>query len=224
MTLGASFIAVPSQPPVARWSPAERQGSKVEDEYGFVEGKKRFQLCFVRNSPVGRGGGVSLAKTRTPPPFPGAGSRSPHGSRFKIIEGFFLRKTHSRARGSSRNVRHYVLSARSSQALRHEGPQSPSLDQFRFFGRFICLLARIGLAVSNTAVGCLGSQFFALVARHPETGGRNREGRMLANVFSNTTTTPRVEKAEGVALLDLALSLCLMAAIAALAFVACAAL
>jgi hypothetical protein len=47
---------------------------------------------------------------------------------------------------------------------------------------------------------------------------------MLANVFSNRTTPPRVEKAEGVALLDLALSLCLMAAIAALAFVACAAL
>jgi hypothetical protein len=68
------------------------------------------------------------------------------------------------------------------------------------------------------------SQFFALVARHPETGGRDREGRMLANVFSNTTTTPRVEEAEGVPLLGLALSLCLMAAIAALAFVACAAL
>ncbi len=45
---------------------------------------------------------------------------------------------------------------------------------------------------------------------------------MLANVFSNTTP-PRVEKA-GVPLLGLALSLCLMAAIAALAFVACAAL
>jgi hypothetical protein len=46
---------------------------------------------------------------------------------------------------------------------------------------------------------------------------------MLANVFSNTTP-PRVEKAEGVPLLGLALSLCLMAAIAALAFFACAAL
>jgi hypothetical protein len=46
---------------------------------------------------------------------------------------------------------------------------------------------------------------------------------MLANVFSNNTTPPRVEKAEGVPLLGLALSLCLMAAIAALAFVACAA-
>jgi hypothetical protein len=31
--------------------PAEREGSKVETEYGFVEGKKWFQLCFVRNSP-----------------------------------------------------------------------------------------------------------------------------------------------------------------------------
>ena len=41
---------------------------------------------------------------------------------------------------------------------------------------------------------------------------------MLANVFSNTTP-PRVEKAEGVPLVGLALSLCLMAAIAALAFV-----
>jgi hypothetical protein len=38
------------------------------------------------------------------------------------------------------------------------------------------------------------------------------------------TATPRVEKAEGVPLLGLALSWCLMAAIAALAFVACAAL
>jgi hypothetical protein len=47
---------------------------------------------------------------------------------------------------------------------------------------------------------------------------------MLANIFSNTTTTTRVEKSEGVPLLGLALSLCLMAAIAALAFVACAAL
>jgi hypothetical protein len=46
---------------------------------------------------------------------------------------------------------------------------------------------------------------------------------MLANVFSNTTPL-RVEKAEGVPLLGLSLSLCLMAAIAALAFVTCAAL
>ena len=47
---------------------------------------------------------------------------------------------------------------------------------------------------------------------------------MLANVFSNNTTPARVEKAEAVPLLGLALSLSLMAAIAALAFVACAAL
>jgi hypothetical protein len=46
---------------------------------------------------------------------------------------------------------------------------------------------------------------------------------MLANVF-NSTTPARVEKAEGVPLLGLALGLCFMAAIAALAFVACAAL
>jgi hypothetical protein len=38
---------------------------------------------------------------------------------------------------------------------------------------------------------------------------------MLANVFSNNTTPARVEKAEGVPLLGLALSLSLMAAIAA---------
>ena len=50
---------------------------------------------------------------------------------------------------------------------------------------------------------------------------------MLANVYSNTA---HVEKAEGVPLLGLALSfglalsLCFMAAIAALAFLACAAL
>ena len=30
---------------------AEREGSKAETEYGFVEDKKWFQLCFVRNSP-----------------------------------------------------------------------------------------------------------------------------------------------------------------------------
>jgi hypothetical protein len=46
---------------------------------------------------------------------------------------------------------------------------------------------------------------------------------MFANVSSNMTP-PREEKDEGVPLLGLALSLCLMAAIAALAFVACAAL
>jgi hypothetical protein len=36
---------------VPRWSPAENEGSKPKPKYGFVEGKKRFQLCFVRNSP-----------------------------------------------------------------------------------------------------------------------------------------------------------------------------
>jgi hypothetical protein len=55
------------------------------------------------------------------------------------------------------------------------------------------------------------------------TGGKSGGGRMLANVFSNTTPA-RAEKAKGAPLLDLVLSLCLMAAIAALAFLACAAL
>ena len=50
--------------------------------------------------------------------------------------------------------------------------------------------------------------------KYPQMDPRVRELRMLANVFSNTTTT-RVEKAEGVPLLT---------AIAAPAFVACAAL
>jgi hypothetical protein len=49
------------------------------------------------------------------------------------------------------------------------------------------------------------------------------DDRQRARRVSNTTP-PRVEKAEGVPLVGLALSLCLMAAIAALAFVACAAL
>jgi hypothetical protein len=47
---------------------------------------------------------------------------------------------------------------------------------------------------------------------------------MLANVFRNATPAQCVEKAEGVPLLGLALSLALMAAIAAVAFLACAAL
>jgi hypothetical protein len=55
----------------------------------------------------------------------------------------------------------------------------------------------------------------------PETGAEIGRG-YACDVFSNTTT-PRVEKAEGMPLLNLALILCLMAAIAALAFVACAA-
>jgi hypothetical protein len=42
--------------------------------------------------------------------------------------------------------------------------------------------------------------------------------------WASSTTPARVEKAEGVPLLGLALGLCFMAAIAALAFVACAAL
>src|SRR5262249_58691591 len=47
-------------------APAEREGSKTETEYGFAQGKKWFQLCFVWNSRGGRAGRVSFAKTRTP--------------------------------------------------------------------------------------------------------------------------------------------------------------
>ena len=68
-----------------------------------------------------------------------------------------------------------------------------------------------------------GSQFFALIAATLILGIEIGERRMLANVFSNTTP-PRAENAEGVPLLGLALSVMLMAAIATLAFVACAAL
>jgi|SRR5215831_553352 len=59
---------------VPRWSPAENEGSKPKPKYGFVEGKKRFQLCFVRKSPralinenpprVTWRGGVSGARRR----------------------------------------------------------------------------------------------------------------------------------------------------------------
>jgi hypothetical protein len=47
---------------------------------------------------------------------------------------------------------------------------------------------------------------------------------MLVNVFSNDTTPPRVNAAEGVAIASLALALSFMAAVVALAFIACAAL
>src|SRR5262249_52662158 len=48
------FIAFPSQPPVAHWSSAKKSCSKPKPKYGFVGGKKRFQLCFVRNFPRAR--------------------------------------------------------------------------------------------------------------------------------------------------------------------------
>jgi hypothetical protein len=47
---------------------------------------------------------------------------------------------------------------------------------------------------------------------------------MLVNVFSNDTAPPRVNTAEGVPIVGLALTLSFMASIVALAFVACAAL
>jgi len=47
---------------------------------------------------------------------------------------------------------------------------------------------------------------------------------MLVNLFSNDTTVPRVKTAEGVSIVDVALTLSFMAAIVALVFVACAGL
>ena len=68
-------------------------------------------------------------------------------------------------------------------------------------------------------------QFFALIAWHLRTGEPpNRGRRMLVNLFSNDTTLPRVKTAEGVSIVDVALTLSLMAAIVALVFVACAGL
>ena len=64
-------------------------------------------------------------------------------------------------------------------------------------------------------------QFFALIAWHLRTGEPpNRGWRMLVNLFSNDTTVPRVKTAEGVSIVDVALTLSLMAAIVALVFVA----
>ena len=79
-------LLLPSRPPVAHWSPAEKERSKPKTECGFVEGKKRFQLCFV--PPVG----VSFAKTRTPPVrsevTPRAGSREPSCTGLgRLLEG-----------------------------------------------------------------------------------------------------------------------------------------
>ena len=67
--------------------PLKRRVQKQKTEYGFVEGKKRFQLCFVRNS-RGRACSVSFAKTRTPPRHCG-GSRG--GVSRTLTTRFFIR-------------------------------------------------------------------------------------------------------------------------------------
>jgi hypothetical protein len=65
---------------------------------------------------------------------------------------------------------------------------------------------------------------FALMARHRGVrANQSGRGRMLANVFSNTTST-RTREAADVPLVGLALSLLFMAAIVVLAFIACAGL
>ena len=65
--------------PVAHWSPDKREGSKAQTQYGFVEGKKWFQSCFVWNSPtVDEPDGVSFAKNENPAQRVGrAGPREP---------------------------------------------------------------------------------------------------------------------------------------------------
>jgi hypothetical protein len=63
---------------VARWSPAEKEGSKAEDENGFVEGKKRFQLCRAELIAVDEPSGDSFANENPArfPIGPGLGSTS----------------------------------------------------------------------------------------------------------------------------------------------------
>src|SRR5262249_37090480 len=78
VTLGASFHwSVPSQPPVACWSPAERKCSKAGTKYGFVAGKKWFQLCFVRNSPRWTSRRLCHSQNENPVRGRWAGSREP---------------------------------------------------------------------------------------------------------------------------------------------------
>jgi hypothetical protein len=52
---------------VARWSPAEKEGSKAEDGIWFRRRQKRFQLCFVRNSSRWTSRAATHSLTRTPP-------------------------------------------------------------------------------------------------------------------------------------------------------------
>ena len=54
--------------PSAHWSPAEKQRSKPKPKYGFIGGKKRFQLCFVRNFPLGRSETARHSPKREPRP------------------------------------------------------------------------------------------------------------------------------------------------------------
>src|SRR5215510_14661827 len=58
---------------VAHWSSAKKSRSKPKPKYGFVGGKKRFQLCFVRNFRRGRGESARRSPKREPRPIPRGG-------------------------------------------------------------------------------------------------------------------------------------------------------
>jgi hypothetical protein len=85
---------------------------KWKTEYGFVEGKKRFQLCFVRNSPEWKSRAGHSPKTRTRPKSASQGGVSGTPMVFQGICRLCL-ATHRRGRGSSRNVRHETRRTRS---------------------------------------------------------------------------------------------------------------
>jgi hypothetical protein len=85
--------------------------SKFQAKLRFVEAKKRFQLCFVRNCLRGDEAkpACQFAKTRTPPeqmPCTKAGSREPSWCGANAVDEGSAWATHGRASGSSRNVPH----------------------------------------------------------------------------------------------------------------------
>jgi hypothetical protein len=55
---------------VARWSPAEKEGSNAEDGIWFRRRQKRFQLCFVRNSSRWTSRAATHSLKRDPPGIP----------------------------------------------------------------------------------------------------------------------------------------------------------
>src|SRR5215831_14588761 len=68
----------------ACWSPAESKGSNAEDEIWFRGRQKRFQSCFVRNSPGWKSRGV---QTRTPPDSQGRGLGNPSCTGYEATVG-----------------------------------------------------------------------------------------------------------------------------------------
>ncbi len=67
----------------ARWSPAEKEGSKAEDGIWFRRRQKRFQLCFARNSSRWTSRAATHSLKREPRPgFPTGGVSEAPPSRF----------------------------------------------------------------------------------------------------------------------------------------------